>query len=272
MNKTRKRKQPSDIEILASLAEWAKSARENYHMNPLADALDDGVDLVKRLCIEIERLKPKDADGDPMRDAVEKIKDMRVFGPRRTAELGIPDGVEIRPVPGMESKYAAGSDGHVYCYSDSKTFRYKPRPFQMREGKHTSGYPVVGIWINGQRSQARVHVLVCSAFHGEKPGGWYEVRHLDGTRDNNRPENLRWGTRAENVADRMQHGTTARGENHGMAKLNDDTVRFIRDAVRNRNTDTGELAAVIGVDRKTITNVASGTLWDHVRDGGKGGA
>lgn len=32
----------------------------------------------------------------------------------------IPVGIETRPVPGAELKYAAGSDGHVYCYSAAR--------------------------------------------------------------------------------------------------------------------------------------------------------
>ena len=46
---------------------------------------------------------------------------------------------------------------------------------------------------------ARVHRIVASAFHGEPPTKEHVVDHLDTNKQNNRPENLRWVTRLENV-------------------------------------------------------------------------
>jgi len=44
----------------------------------------------------------------------------------------------------------------------------------------------------------KVHQLVCEAFHGPKPSPTHIVLHLDEDPSNNKPENLRWGTRKEN--------------------------------------------------------------------------
>jgi hypothetical protein len=44
----------------------------------------------------------------------------------------------------------------------------------------------------------KVHQLVCEAFHGPCPAG-LETLHEDENGLNNRPENLRWGTRKENL-------------------------------------------------------------------------
>src|SRR5262249_12949164 len=35
----------------------------------------------------------------------------------------------------------------------------------------------------------------------------HEVRHLNGIRTDNRPENLAWGTKSENMQDAVRHGT-----------------------------------------------------------------
>jgi hypothetical protein len=51
-----------------------------------------------------------------------------------------------------------------------------------------------------------VHRLVCDAFNGEKPSPSAVIRHLNGDAMDNRAENLRWGTPAENTADMMAHG------------------------------------------------------------------
>ena len=45
----------------------------------------------------------------------------------------------------------------------------------------------------------RVHRIVASAFHGEPPTKEHVVDHIDTNKRNNRPENLRWVTRLENV-------------------------------------------------------------------------
>lgn len=45
----------------------------------------------------------------------------------------------------------------------------------------------------------RVHRIVATAFHGNPPTAAHVVDHIDTNRRNNRPENLRWVTRLENV-------------------------------------------------------------------------
>jgi len=45
----------------------------------------------------------------------------------------------------------------------------------------------------------KVHQLVCAAFHGPKPFDKAVVIHLDEDGQNNRPENLKWGTQKENL-------------------------------------------------------------------------
>ena len=44
-----------------------------------------------------------------------------------------------------------------------------------------------------------VHRIVAIAFHGEPPTSQHVVDHIDTNRQNNRPENLRWVTKLENV-------------------------------------------------------------------------
>lgn len=48
-------------------------------------------------------------------------------------------------------------------------------------------------------SSVRVHQVVATAFHDEKPTGQHVVDHIDTNKRNNRPENLRWVTRLENA-------------------------------------------------------------------------
>ena len=45
----------------------------------------------------------------------------------------------------------------------------------------------------------RVHRIVATAFHGEAPSSQHVVDHIDTNRHNNRPDNLRWLTKLENI-------------------------------------------------------------------------
>ena len=47
-----------------------------------------------------------------------------------------------------------------------------------------------------------LHRLICTAFHGPPPAPDSEVLHNSPDPHDNRPENLRWGTRSENALQR----------------------------------------------------------------------
>lgn len=74
-------------------------------------------------------------------------------------------------------------------------------------GTRHNRYHQVTLYPTGDPTQVQhVHVLVLLAFQGPRPRG-YQSRHLDGNRFNNRADNLRWGTREENLADARKHGS-----------------------------------------------------------------
>lgn len=60
-------------------------------------------------------------------------------------------------------------------------------------GKENTANPYLHI------SSVQVHRIVATAFHGEPQDSHYVVDHIDTNCRNNRPENLRWLTRLENV-------------------------------------------------------------------------
>lgn len=76
---------------------------------------------------------------------------------------------------------------------------YKPKPTEgnVRRSRTGARHVYRGLF-NRKLGNLKVHRLVCEAFHGPCPPGM-EVLHDDEDGLNNRPENLRWGTRKENL-------------------------------------------------------------------------
>jgi hypothetical protein len=80
-----------------------------------------------------------------------------------------------------------------------------------RKGKPT-GYRSVCLSRAGKRRNFYVHELVLLVFVGPRPSEKHEALHGNATRDDNRLENLRWGTTKENADDREKHGHVHRGD------------------------------------------------------------
>ena len=93
---------------------------------------------------------------------------------------------------------------------------YKNEHYSVRDNgavlRHTTSYkrtrPTDNKWTFGKPNKrtgyleiasVRIHRIVASAFHGEPPTKEHVVDHIDTNKQNNRPDNLRWVTRLENV-------------------------------------------------------------------------
>lgn len=114
----------------------------------------------------------------------------------------MPYNEEWRPVP------IPGYDH--YQVSDQGRLRNTRTGRPMRGTRNKSGHIAVTL-SHADRSNPTVHrsylhVLVATAFLGA-PSPGQEARHYDGDPSNNTIENIRWGTRLENVGDAIRHGT-----------------------------------------------------------------
>lgn len=151
---------------------------------------------------------------------------------------------------------------------------HKPKIVEGHIGSH--GYRGVTLWVKGKKFHKLLHRLVCEAFHGTAPTPLHQVAHNDGTRINNRAENLRWATRAENMADSLLHGTRAMGATHGRTVSPERTPRGVQHghaklteaevlAIRAADGMTGRaLAARHSVSPATVSLVRSGKVWRHI--------
>lgn len=161
--------------------------------------------------------------------------------------------VTLRRIPGWEFKYAAGDDGHVYRMD-------RGTPQRIAEtGKTSEQYRGATLCGRGRAHKFGVHSLVCRAFYGLAPewmGPEAEVRHLDGDRSNNVPENLDWGTPSQNWADRRAHGRGVH-DNHHRAKL----TMAKAEEIRASRMSSQEAALKYGVTRGAIEGVRRGRSW-----------
>lgn len=115
-----------------------------------------------------------------------------------------------KPVPDYEGLYSVSNLGRIR--SESRTITLKngrsrrwPESI-LKPFKNSDGYLRVELWKNNKQQTRFVHRLVLEAFVGEAPPGT-QACHWNDTPENNRLENLRWGTKSENTLDSVRNGS-----------------------------------------------------------------
>lgn len=120
------------------------------------------------------------------------------------------------------------------------------------------GYLKVGMTKDGKKKSFIFHVLVAQAFV-PNPDGKPEVNHIDGNKQNNRPENLEWVTHRENMQHAVKTGLLQmrNGSDHPRAILNADEEKFILDVhiPWDEKFGTKPLAKLLNVNESVIRRV-----------------
>lgn len=99
----------------------------------------------------------------------------------------------MKDIPGFEGKYKATRTGKIYSVRLKRTLRG-----YLHKGKAKYYWRVE----LGKGVKLYVHCLVCLAWHGPAPFERAQVRHLDGDTFHNKPDNLAWGSQADNERDK----------------------------------------------------------------------
>ena len=99
---------------------------------------------------------------------------------------------EKRPIPGYNGKFWASDRGKIFS---SRGQGY----FHDIKQYNSNGYRMVSLWRDGKTFSVSVHRLVMLAFVGQPPENT-EVMHLNSIRNDNRIENLRYGSHSCNMA------------------------------------------------------------------------
>lgn len=105
-----------------------------------------------------------------------------------------------KDIEGYEGYYQVSDHGRVRSLDRKNSRGWNIPGRVMATPLDSKGYPYVSLHRDGRKNH-RVHRLVCRAFNGEPESESLDVCHNDGTRTNNVPSNLRWGTRSENIMD-----------------------------------------------------------------------
>ena len=123
-------------------------------------------------------------------------------------------------------------------YTDERTCTFKERKYLVRDNGAVKRLPKPGrkitendnIWTFGKKDTAgylaiagiRIHLIVAKAFHGEKPQDDMVVDHKDTIKVNNRPSNLHYVTRFENLV----YNPLTRGKLEHAVGLPMEKIRF----------------------------------------------
>lgn len=126
-----------------------------------------------------------------------------------------------------------------------------------------AGYLRVTLSEKGYRKAWDVHVLVMSAFEGPTPEGM-EIRHIDGSPDNPRRDNLEFGTHKRNGEDMIRHGRTLKGvHNKGTSKATEEEVLAMRKD-HAEGMSGNAIAEKYGRGVMTISNIVRRKTWTHI--------
>ena len=129
-------------------------------------------------------------------------------------------------------------------------------------GRITGGYG--NIQVNGK--MRRVPRIVCEIVHGPPPTPDHEAAHSCGKGHEGccAPAHLSWKTHAENMQDKLQHGTHNRGERNGSAKLNENDVRKIRALAGTMLQH--DIAKQFGITRIMVNLIINRKSWAWLSD------
>lgn len=116
---------------------------------------------------------------------------------------------EWRPVPGYEGLYEVSNLGRVRSHDRwvlrgfGRKALWKGRILKPRLG--SKGHLFVTLYNEDNGSHRSVHRLVAEAFL-PNPEALPVARHLDDDKENNRLDNLSWGTFRDNSQDALRNG------------------------------------------------------------------
>jgi hypothetical protein len=169
-----------------------------------------------------------------------------------------PADEEWRAVPDFPG-YEVSDKGRV------RTLRTLPK--RLLKGEiDKDGYIKVSLWRDRKQTHRHVHRLVAMCFvDGRTPERNFAC-HRNGKNTENHAGNLKWATQAENIADKIVHGTHQIGSKHGRATIDETVaaeVKRLFDEIPKYRGKLQEIAARTGASYQVVSGIVHKGSWRH---------
>lgn len=158
---------------------------------------------------------------------------------------------EWRDVPGFEGTLVASSHGRVARIQGYSTgYGYTGVSVHQSKGSHPALTAKMKPTNRGCYNIA-IHRVVAVTFLGNPPEGKYDINHLDGVKSNNKPDNLQWISRGDNVEHARQTGL----HKDPLRKYTESHYKRAR-ALRKEGMTYDEIAVLLGMTRGAVVHAA----------------
>lgn len=164
--------------------------------------------------------------------------------------------------------YRVSNDGIIEScwHQQGRTLELSNNWKILKPTKNHYGYLQVTLRINNKRKSCYIHRLVALAFI-ENPYNYSLVCHINDNKEDNRLENLRWGTNKDNFEDSVRNNTYRKdkslGSKNGKSKLNENDVIEIKRLLSLSVSQT-KIAKQFDVTKSCISAINKKIKWKHV--------
>lgn len=172
-----------------------------------------------------------------------------------------------KDIPGYEGYFQASTLGRIRsidriekCLNRSNNGyhyrKYKGKILKLCNSSR-GDYLQVNICRAGKQRFITVHSLVALAFLGPRPKG-LDVRHIDGNPKNNRPDNLSYGTRSENLLDCYRY----RGK---FIKTSEEQAKKAKELLVTTDMNCRQIAEEVGITHKSVIHIKEGSTFKWLK-------
>lgn len=172
-----------------------------------------------------------------------------------------------KEVKGRRETYLISNFGNVRTKERQGRHYFIPS-HDLQKHDNGNGYVQVMLSLPNKIGTYYVHKLVAELFI-DNPYNKKFINHKDGNKQNNRVDNLEWCTRSENekhawrIGLKNKNTVGTKGENHGMHKLTQVQVDYIRRVHKPFDKVYGSkgLSKMFNVCPQTITDIVNNRSW-----------
>jgi len=131
--------------------------------------------------------------------------------------------------------------------------------WKWKKAKERNGYARVEV---GKRKVKQAHIVSYLIHKGEIPEGRL-VLHSCHCRECTNPEHLHLGSHKQNMKEMVEADRQAKGKKHGMAKLEEEQVKIIKDLLK-KGIEGSKIAKMFNVSKVSISNIRLNKIWKHI--------